>query len=254
MFSRPAAFLDALNDAAYVIPGDPDNSKIMKHMSFTGPMFHVFNDDEQALWRNYILSLAAPSADAQEESDTERELRERAELDRDMVQVIAVLRQRQSGVPAHAVRLTGPDPDTGQDVSQPISWWLNIPGKNDEEIAHATMSALRDPRNGWVTPSDIAHSPFVTNMASGTNAMARAFRDVVLASGRTYLQVFATWIAKDCPIDSVTYTTFTQQKALNARLTIRSAAAMPQSDVLRIPVIAPPAKRVKRLFGMAHVH
>ena len=58
MFSKPPAFLEALDDAGYVVPGDPDNSKIMHLMGFTGPMFHVFTDDEQALWRRYILSLA----------------------------------------------------------------------------------------------------------------------------------------------------------------------------------------------------
>lgn len=255
MFSRPSMFLDALNDAGYVIPGDPENSKIMQLMSFTGPMFHVFTDDEQTLWRNYILSLAQPSMPETQETGIERELRERWDLDRDMIKVISVLRQRQNGVPAHAVRLVGPHPDTGEDATMPITWWLNIPGKSDKEIAYAVMSALREPQNGWITPSNIARSPFVTNMAAGTNAMARAFRDVVLASNRTYLQVFATWVAKDCPIEAVTYTTFKQQKELaKGKLTIRAAAAIPQMEIVPIPVIAPPAKRHKRLFGMGNVH
>lgn len=251
MFSKPQAFLDALGDAGYVVPGDPDNSKIMQLMSFTGPMFHVFTEDEQALWRTYILSLAAPVAPDLEETDAERELRERRELDRDMVKAISILRQRQTGVPAHGVKLIGPDPDTGADVMHSISEWLNK-GTTDEEVAHAVMSALRDVRNGWVTSGDVKNSPFVTNMASGNNAMAQAFRGEVLGSGRTYLQTFATWVAKDCPIATVTYSTYKQEK-LQARgkLSIRAAAQIPQGKIVPIPVTPP---KPKRLFGMGKVH
>jgi hypothetical protein len=255
MFSKPSAFLDALLDAGYIVPGDPAKSKIMDLMSFTGPMFHVFTEDEQELWRSYILSLPKSDDASLDETDGQRELRERRELDRDMVKAISVLRQRQNGVPAHQVKLTGPDPTTGADVTNPIMWWLNIPGLNDTEIAHAVMSALRDPQNGWVTPKDIANSPFVINMASGSNAMAQAFRDVVLESGRTYLQVFATWVAKDCPIEMVTYTTFLQQKAMaKGKLTIRASAALPQPAMLRMPALPAAAQRRRRVFGNGMVH
>ena len=44
---------------------------------------------------------------------------------------------------------------------QPISWWLDLPGKSDLEVAHAVMSALREPQNGC-GQQDIARSPFVT--------------------------------------------------------------------------------------------
>jgi hypothetical protein len=172
-----------------------------------------------------------------------------------MVKVISVQRQRQNGVPAHAVRLCGPDPDTGDDVIQPISWWLDLPGKSDLEVAHAVMSALREPQNGWVTPQDIARSPFVTNMAAGSNAMAQAFRDALLGDGRTYLQVFATWVAKDCPIGLISYTAFAKQRALaQGRLTIAAAAATPPPLLVGAPAIPHAARRRRRVFGMGAVH
>ena len=246
MFSQPSAFLEALSDAGYLIPGDPDHSKIMQLMSFTGPMFHVFTEDEQALWRNYILSLA-PTDQASGDENNGLDL---AELDRQMVQVISVLRQRQNRVPAHAVRLLGPDPDSGEDVLRPISWWLGLPGKTDREVAHAVMSALREPQNGWAIPQDIARSAFLTNMAAGSNAMAQQFRSVLLDSGLTYLQVFATWVAQDCPIDGVAYTAYAQQRARARGMQPVAAAARPAAA----PQAAPTRRRRKRVFGMGTVH
>jgi hypothetical protein len=251
MFSKPAAFLDALVDAGYIVAGDPDNSKILQLMTFTGPMFHVFTDDEQALWRSYILSLKSSDASLADETPLARDARERKELDRDMIEVIGILRQRQNGVPAHAVRLTGPDPDKPMtDVTQPISWWLNIPGKDDKQIAHAVMSALREPKNGWITPGNVARSPFLTNMAGGTSAMAKAFRDVLL-NGKTYLQIFATWVVKDCPIDGVSYKLFNQQRSMKAKLTV----GQPQAMIAPAPVEVPPEPaKPRRVFGMGTIH
>lgn len=45
-FDDPDGLLDELVVAGYIIPGKPDASPIFELMSFTGPMFHVFTDDE----------------------------------------------------------------------------------------------------------------------------------------------------------------------------------------------------------------
>src|SRR5262249_37459303 len=53
-FEDPQGFLLALQQAGIVVPGQPDISPIMQLTSFNGPMYHVFTDDERALWRDWI--------------------------------------------------------------------------------------------------------------------------------------------------------------------------------------------------------
>jgi hypothetical protein len=60
-FANPPGFLDALEERAWITPGNWANSRMHALMSFeTGPMFRVFTDDEIALWAAYTESLAAP--------------------------------------------------------------------------------------------------------------------------------------------------------------------------------------------------
>ena len=53
LFDTPDVFLDLLVEERYLIPGDPDNSKLFRLMSFDGPMYKVFTNEEIKLWRDY---------------------------------------------------------------------------------------------------------------------------------------------------------------------------------------------------------
>jgi len=57
LFGNPAHFLEVLISSKMVTPGDPDNSRIFQKMSFDGPMYEVFTEEEQVLWRHWIRSL-----------------------------------------------------------------------------------------------------------------------------------------------------------------------------------------------------
>jgi hypothetical protein len=57
-FSDPAGFLQALQDNGYIVPGKPDQSPFFKLLEFRGgPMYHVFTEDEIALWRDWTWEL-----------------------------------------------------------------------------------------------------------------------------------------------------------------------------------------------------
>jgi hypothetical protein len=226
-FSDPAGMLVALQEAGYVVPGQPEISRIFELMSFQGPMFHVFDEPEKQLWRDWILSLGAATPPPPYD-------RQKA-----LLYVVDALRRRQQGIAAHAVRLAGPDPRRpGERVTLSIAEWFDVATGSDRGNADALLGALRDPENGWIVPGAPSDSPWLVSLLGGNGAMAQAFREVVPdTGGRTFKQVFAQWIAEGCPIGGRVAPGFAA-RALAATGT--SAAA--------------PERRRRRVYGMGKVH
>ena len=199
-FEDPAKFLDEMVRSGIVVKGEPDKSPIFQLMSFTGPMYHVFTDDEQQLWRDWIVSLNPPPPEPT------------LDLVQAMEKVIDVMRQRQTRTTGHHVRLEGPRPvkagETGNPddtVLEPISWWFEQPS-ND------FMAALRNERNGWIKRTKPMESPLVTQLLAGNGDMAQALANTFpnpvsfgQAPGKapvpmTYKEVVIAWIEGDCPL------------------------------------------------------
>jgi hypothetical protein len=60
LFDDPRHMLAVLAaDRKLVIPGRPDDSKLLALFKIGGPMYKVFTVTEQKLWREWIASLAA---------------------------------------------------------------------------------------------------------------------------------------------------------------------------------------------------
>ena len=60
-FEDPFGLLEALQEAGIVVPGNLD-SPIFRLMGFNGPMYKVFNDEQQRLWQRWVLSLPSTHA------------------------------------------------------------------------------------------------------------------------------------------------------------------------------------------------
>ena len=58
LFTDPDAFLEALQDNGYIVPGKPDQSRFFKLLEFRGGrMYHVFTEEEIKLWRDWVWEL-----------------------------------------------------------------------------------------------------------------------------------------------------------------------------------------------------
>jgi hypothetical protein len=189
-FLDPSGFLDELVRSGIVVPGKPEISPIFKLTGFQGPMFHVFNEAELALWSQWILSLPAQAPTP------------KYSLHKAMIHLITTLRQRQQGTPGHHVTLKGPDPrDATRIVTLTIDAWFNLDLGSDEANATALMAALAHDENGWIVRGDAAQSPLVTDILGGNGAMATALQAIAPDSGgRTFKNVLVEWIAEGCPI------------------------------------------------------
>jgi hypothetical protein len=62
LFDDPAHLLCVLRSKKIVVPGAPENSELLKKFEIDGPMYKVFTDEEQQLWRDWIASLPPSNA------------------------------------------------------------------------------------------------------------------------------------------------------------------------------------------------
>jgi hypothetical protein len=62
LFADPPALLNALKEdrRRYIVPGKPDESQFFGLLEHSGKMYHVFNEEEIKLWRDWIIELGQP--------------------------------------------------------------------------------------------------------------------------------------------------------------------------------------------------
>jgi L-Lysine epsilon oxidase N-terminal/L-lysine epsilon oxidase C-terminal domain/Iron-containing redox enzyme len=236
LFEDPDAFMKALIENNYIVPGSISESTFFKAISFEGPMYKVFTDDEIRIWEDWVVSLGKTGPPDPPETDP-------AKL---MAMCVDALRERQTGEPAHAAtQLTGPDPaHPGQTLTQPVAAWFSSPTR-------ALMSALSDPANGWIVKGSSVTSRFITELLDGSNAMSQAFAGTgPKTGGKTWRQIAADWIDKGCPLPPAPAPAQAMFAASSARLGRRALSRL----TLTSPVAQVAAHPRRRVLGMGVVH
>ena len=246
LFEDPQLLLDKLSsDKNLIIPGDPVNSGFFKKLTFDGPMYKVFSEDEIELWRRWVVWLGAQQQ-AQPAPPAPAPVPGGQPIAEQMAALIAALKDDQLGAHAHQrYTLKGPDPaNPGQQTTQPVAWWFDQPVSN-------FMQALADPANGWITPGNPSQSKFLTQLVNGDNAMGSDFGQQVPGSQKTWSDVATDWIQQGCPIPTA---------AKLAKLTLSAVFPFsPKSKrAFHLGPYATPAERAKHprgtVMGMGTVH
>jgi len=187
-FEDSKAFAQELIASGLMVPGNPDNSPFFNLLSFTGPMYKVFTDQEIKLWQDWLRSQGnEPPPPSPNDPATA------------MIDLIDLLRPRQTGQEAHQTHmLSGPNPlNPSVQITQPVAWWFT-------QKTTDLMQALANEQNGWIKKGEPANSPFITQLLSPAHPMGQAFSGIVPNTGnQTGLQVATSWIAAGCPIPLV---------------------------------------------------
>jgi hypothetical protein len=196
------------------VPGRPEISPFFQLLSFNGPMYHVFEADEEQLLRDWCVSLAESKPKAP-----------MSLLDA-MNYVIDTLRERQVRVSGHEVRISGPDPKRGgETITQSLHLWFDAGNR-------ALLAALADPANGWVVPFDSIASPLTSALLGGNGAMAQAFRSIVPdTDGLTCGNVMAKWIDAGCPLEEPLMATISMLRSTRAVAPIHHLYRRPNGKI-----------------------
>jgi hypothetical protein len=205
-FDDSNGFIDELAHSSYVVPGNPDASRLMTYLTtFNGPMYEVFNAEDLALWRSWIQWLAR-------EGDTSavKLYQSKAES---MLLLLQDLRSAMLGTDGHhRFRLEG----------KSLHDWVS--GDLIE-----FMRALGRPDNQWVVPFDAGSSPLVRDFAAGANRMAltldQRFPGIGNQVGRL---IVVRWINAGCPIpgEEVPRVPVQPPRAVRRRVSVLEAYGM----------------------------
>jgi hypothetical protein len=184
LFDRPDVFIQELASSPWVVPGNPDDSRLLTYLTtFEGPMFKVFDDKDLALFREWILWLGR-------EGDTRGPKRFLGKAD-SMLILLSELRELAQGSDGHRrYRLA----TAGNEMS-------TIAALFEKGDMKAVMRAIADPKNGWVVPFDPGASGLIVDQARGSKPMGvaldRRFASIANQMGR---EVVIRWIEAGCPI------------------------------------------------------
>ena len=247
LFEDPQLLLEKLSgDKRYISPGDPVNSGFFQKLTFDGPMYKVFSDDEIELWRRWVVWLAGkpqPQPQPPAPAPAPPAAQGPAQL---MAALIAALKNDQLGSSGHKrYTLKGPDPNNpGQQVTQPVSWWFDQP-------IPTFMKVLADPANGWITPGNPSQSRFLSQLVNGDNAMADDFNQQAPGLSKTWKDIATEWIQQGCPIPAAA-------KPESFALSAIFPFAPKSKKAFRLGLYATPSQRAKHprgtILGMGAVH
>jgi hypothetical protein len=219
LFEEPDIFIAQLANSPWVVPGKPDESRLLNYLTtFDGPMYKVFDQRDLATWRDWIEWLGKEG-----DTDTPKRYVTKAES---MLILLAELRELAIGSRGHH-RYRLPDPGAKGEPTL-IAQYFERGDLKD------LMRALRAPHNGWVVPCDPSSSPMLLDMARGNKPMGEALdqRRVPLGNqcGR---EVLIKWIEAGCPIPG--------------------EPAAPRTE-LRLPPSWDGKRLIVQQFGMGAVH
>ena len=177
-FDDPDGFVDELAHSAFVVPGNPDASRLLNYLTtFEGPMYEVFDAGDIALWRDWIIWLGHTG-----DTPAVKTYQTKAQS---MLALLQELRSSLLGTDGHLrYKLDG----------KPLHEWFM------GDLV-ALMRALATPGNAWVVPWDAANSPLVRDFAAGGNRMARSLdRRFPKLGNQVGRLVVVRWINAGCPI------------------------------------------------------
>ncbi|MGA7959647.1 MAG: LodA/GoxA family CTQ-dependent oxidase [Xanthobacteraceae bacterium] len=177
-FDDPDGFVDELAHSAFVVPGNPQASRLLNYLTtFDGPMYEVFDADDVCLWRSWILWLGRTG-----DTEVVKQYQTKAES---MLLLLRELRSSVVGTEGHfRYKLEG----------KPLHEWF---AGDLVEL----MRALGSPGNPWVVPWNAENSPLVRDFAAGGNRMAQALDTRFPALGNQAGRlVIVRWINAGCPM------------------------------------------------------
>ena len=188
LFDNPRLFVKKLGNSSWVIPGDPESSPLISHLtSFNGPMYKVFDKKDMQLWRAWIIWLG-------EEGDT-RWLKTFITKCDAMQLLLKELRGKAISAEAHArYSIYLPQGDGAKKA-------VSIAQLFRSESVVDLMAALKHPENGWVVPGFPEKSSLIVDFCKVNTSMGRIldsrFSNIDNRVGRS---IIVEWIKAGCPL------------------------------------------------------
>jgi len=184
LFGEPDMFVEQMTKSPWIVPGKPDESKLLNHLTtFNGPMYKVFDEQDLKLWSTWIEWLGKEG-----DTSTPKRYIGKAEAMHILLYELQQLARSTDGHRRHRLQTS---------VGTKVSIMQLFEGSD----LIALMQALKDSDNDWIVPFDPGNSSFILELAKGDRPMGaaldRRFSSLGNLIGR---QVVIRWIEAGCPI------------------------------------------------------
>lgn len=178
LFDEPENFKKLLIKERFIVPGNIEASRFFRLISFDGPMYNIFTEEEIQLWIEWTMALAC--------DDKPSPIKPISEL---MIDCIENLKTKQKNAKPHnKIKLKNGD------IEKSLSDWF-------EDSPITVMKVLANPINELIIPGSSGNSPFINDILTRDNRMTEAFCFVAPNSGdKTWKQIIIDWIDSNCPI------------------------------------------------------
>ncbi|MBG6077809.1 LodA/GoxA family CTQ-dependent oxidase [Polaromonas sp. CG_9.11] len=187
LFDDPNLFQKMMAGSKWIVPGDPDQSLFLKHLTtFQGPMYQIFDPKDLVMWRSWIEWLGR-------DGDTQR-VKRYFDKSQAMEALLIELKTVAEGVGAHT-RYKAVTENGKKSIAALFA---------SDDVA-GLMRALRAKDSGWVVSGDPAASPLIADLMRSTNLMAKALdRRFPTINNRIGRQIVIEWVRAGCPIPGET--------------------------------------------------
>jgi hypothetical protein len=191
LFDEPETFLKQLAHSAWVVPANPEQSRLLTYLTtFDGPMYKIFDKNDLQTWRDWIVWLGREG-----DTGTPKRYLSKGESMLCLLQEIRTAAQATQG---HQLYRTRSD-EQGKEKK--------IVDLFNERDLRVLMRALANPANGWVVPGSADESAIVVDLARPARPMGavldQRFRSIGGQIGRLAI---IRWIDAGCPIPGDPYT------------------------------------------------
>jgi L-Lysine epsilon oxidase N-terminal/L-lysine epsilon oxidase C-terminal domain/Iron-containing redox enzyme len=187
LFDDPILFLDELSRSPWIVPGKPDQSRLISYLTtFDGPMYEVFAKEDIAAWKMWIEWLGR-------EGDTLRLKQHMTRCDA-MLLLVTDMHAQMIGADGHQIyRVHNPGPVPEHMPTLAYVFQCAKPAD--------ILKILANKDNGWIVPYRPALSAIIFDLLRPARRMGqqldRVFPDLLDQIGR---MVIYEWIAAGCPI------------------------------------------------------
>ena len=194
LFDEPEIFVEELAASSYVVPGKPEESKLLNYLTtYEGPMYKVFDEKDLTHWKDWIIWLG-------KEGGTNKAKKYQTKA-KSMYLLLQELREVARSVDGHNMHRIGGKVENVDGNDKYIQGRKIAKFFESGDIEELMKEFKTNENNGWVKPYYPDLSPLITELAKGNRPMGAVLDKRYPAIGNQIGRIIIMkWIEAGCPL------------------------------------------------------
>ena len=194
LFDEPEIFVEELAASPYVVPGKPEESKLLNYLTtYEGPMYKVFDEKDLTHWKDWIIWLG-------KEGETNKSKKYQTKA-KSMYLLLQELREVARSVDGHNMHRIGGRIESVDGNDKYIKGRKIAEYFESGDVEGLMKEFKFNENNGWIKPYYPDLSPLITELAKGNRPMGAVLDKKYPAIGNQIGRIIIMkWIEAGCPL------------------------------------------------------